>query len=62
MKVGDTVKINTATCSYFEPLIEHFGADRGRVFQIAKDDYVIVHFPIGYQLIEQRLLEVVSAE
>ena len=60
MKVGDTVKINTTTCSYFEELIEHFGGDKGQVFQVAKDDYVIVHFPTGYKMIEKKLLEVIS--
>ena len=60
MNVGDKVKINTTTCSYFEALIEHFGGDKGQVFQVAKDDYVIVHFPTGYQMIEKKFLEVIS--
>ena len=60
MKVGDLVKINTATCSYFEALIEVFGGDEGQVFQMAKDDYVIVVFPTGYQMIEKRFLEVIN--
>jgi hypothetical protein len=58
--VGDLVKINTTTCSYFEALIEQFGGGNGRVFQVAKDGYVIVSFPTGYKMLAKELLEVIK--